>query len=443
MKKRVLAALLALLLAAFLPAAWAEETADPRELPYAYLSLDASYLVVGRPVTLTVALPGDPARFSYQFSLFYHEDPYINTEMPGIDRTGREPAHNYTFTPEAAGKYFLTVEVEGADDSSITLKSQPLFAYPAEDEANPATLPGKVKALAAETLAQGFTADYDKALYLYDYLIHHADYDTSLTIHHPDGVLLKGSGVCESYALAYQMLLHEVGIPSLYVTGYSRGESHAWNLARLDGEWTQIDPTWGDPVAGEEGHDYFGLRDELMARDHDWAHSNFIYPAAATDRFNFNLINGFSPFGDEAGLTALLEAGLAAKSPLITYSYQGGDRFFDLNYAVDAWLKANAYRFGLESYRFGGSRYSGQLEGQFRDESGYLFFTSGEELARHLESQLGDKAALVKLAYRGDDRYFDFRSALEDWLGAHYQEYGVTRYQYSCSQYAGEITLGY
>ncbi len=443
MKKRLMTLLIALLLMASALPALGEDITDPRELPYAYLEVDASYLVVGRPVTFTVVLPGDPARFSYQFSLFYHEDPYINTEMPGIDQTKREPVNTFSHTPEKPGKYFLTVAVEGADYRSITLKSQPLFAYPEADEADPATLPGRVKALAAEALAQGFESDYDKALYLHDHLINSADYDTSMTIHHPDGVMLKGSGVCESYALAYQMLLHEVGIPNLYMTGYSRGESHAWNLAQLDGEWTQIDPTWGDPIEGEEGHDYFGLLDELMMRDHDWTYSNFLYPAATTDRFNYNLINGFAPFADEAGLATLLENAMAARTPEIKYSYQGADRYFDLNYAVEKWLKENAYRHLVGRYQYGGSRYSGSLTAEYGDATGVLFFESEEEMGKHLASQLENKAEVVKLAYRGHDRYFDFAGPVRRWLNDHAQEYGVSQYQYTYTQYAGEVSLSY
>ena len=57
--------------------------------------------------------------------------------------------------------------------------------------------------------------------------------------------------VCAGYALAYEYLLQQAGIPCIYVAGLAgpdsgSWESHAWNLVQLDGEWYETDVTYDD-----------------------------------------------------------------------------------------------------------------------------------------------------------------------------------------------------
>ena len=46
------------------------------------------------------------------------------------------------------------------------------------------------------------TSAYKRAKVMHDWLINNANYDYTYTNYEPDGVLLKGTGVCQSYALA-------------------------------------------------------------------------------------------------------------------------------------------------------------------------------------------------------------------------------------------------
>lgn len=71
-----------------------------------------------------------------------------------------------------------------------------------------------------------------------------------------------------------QYLLYQAGIqwPD-GPTGSSKGETHAWNVVRIDGAYYHLDPTWDDPV-GQTGFDfisyaYFNLTDEEIRRDHE------------------------------------------------------------------------------------------------------------------------------------------------------------------------------
>ena len=69
--------------------------------------------------------------------------------------------------------------------------------------------------------------------------------------HSAYGTLLKGYGVCESYALTMSRLLDSVGIKNMYVTGKTPGGGHAWNYVQMpDKKWYLQDSTWNDTGAG-------------------------------------------------------------------------------------------------------------------------------------------------------------------------------------------------
>ena len=115
------------------------------------------------------------------------------------------------------------------------------------------------------------------ALNLHDWLTNNMYYDYSLSFYGADSIL-RGYGVCDSYAKDYLMLCRAAGIPVYRVIN----EDHAWNAIRLDGEWYYVDCTWDDPgsekvgASGNERHDYFCVNDTLLGLDHpqpwSWAY---------------------------------------------------------------------------------------------------------------------------------------------------------------------------
>ena len=106
----------------------------------------------------------------------------------------------------------------------------------------------------------GAKSDEEIALFMHDYLISHAHY--SLDSYEPEGVLLEGSGACESYAKAYRLLLSEMGVKCLLISGTGNGEAHMWNLVSVDGNWYHADCTFDDPVNVEMvDHRYFLISD--------------------------------------------------------------------------------------------------------------------------------------------------------------------------------------
>ena len=145
-----------------------------------------------------------------------------------------------------------------------------------------------------------FTTEYDKAKYLYDYIILHTDYDTAS----PDNqnicsVFIDGRSVCMGYSKAYSYLLQKAGIESTVVAGLSEQESHAWNLVKLDGIYCYIDITWGDPAfsGGDARSDsyidyiFFGITTEELLKTHSLDNA-FPVPECTSSSNNYFMREG-------------------------------------------------------------------------------------------------------------------------------------------------------
>ena len=127
-------------------------------------------------------------------------------------------------------------------------------------------------------------SERDKALALHDWLTENSYYDLSFTWFSPEGVLLHGTGVCESYARAYRLLLDKAGFENTLITGTAKNsngtqESHAWNLVKVNGKWKHVDVTWDDPIdlaaknkklplSGHENTIYFLVGNRFILGDH-------------------------------------------------------------------------------------------------------------------------------------------------------------------------------
>lgn len=440
-KRRLLTLALALLLS--LAALGAQATA-PRDLAYAYLDTDTGYMIVGQEAQFEVVLPEDAPEYTYEFNLYYTHDREETKEFQGIDRVKAQKKNTYAFTPDQPGQYFLEVVIMDRDYHSLTLQSEPFYCYEKSALEDLATLPGKVKSIVKQAQDKGITGEYDMALYLHDWLTHNADYDEPMTIHTPEGVLLQGEGVCESYALAYQMLLREAGMKSQYVTGYSRGESHAWNLVLIDGEWTFIDTTWDDPVGGgKEGYDYFGMNGDLLSRDHDWSFGKQLPPQATTLKYNYLQNNGYLPFDSIDKLGDVLGAEMEKKNPRILYTYVGTEKYVDLNYEIEKWMKANAHRFFADSYTYGGSSFSGAMDVTYGDYSDYTMFKDDASFEEGMDKLLSAKTPEIKMYYQGEDRYFDYGPYLRRFLEANLSKYSIASYEYTYYPFHGVCKLTY
>ena len=110
---------------------------------------------------------------------------------------------------------------------------------------------------------------------LHDHLVLELKYDVDFqsVSHSPEGVVKNQRAVCDGYARTMRLLLMMTGIESKIVSGTAGGESHAWNLVRMEDGWYHVDVTWDDPlpdVEGKVGYLYFLKNDRDMAKTHVW-----------------------------------------------------------------------------------------------------------------------------------------------------------------------------
>ena len=110
------------------------------------------------------------------------------------------------------------------------------------------------------------------------------------------GILVNKTGVCESYAEAFQLLCLYAGIQCTGIVGTVQGQGHQWNAVELDGQWYACDITFDDPVGGgnyaANYHDYFNITgDEMENLYHEV--SNYRYPTPECNGTRYSYENYF------------------------------------------------------------------------------------------------------------------------------------------------------
>ena len=240
-------------------------------------------IACGQPTTFTLAGVNGTGNYKYRiYSLsegdgvtaVYDESHYGNSNY-STDNT-------WSFTFYASGTYYIRFSVmdlgagkymsSGMYDCKLVVDDA---GYPSVDQI--------VASVAKECLAQCST-DYDKALWLHDWLVYHSSYDYSYSRCSAEGVLAAGTGTCESYHRAYEKLLAAVGLESGRIEG-TKSSLHVWTAVKIDGQWCQVDTTWDEdeaqtpyPAYAAAGdlqltaddlcHLYFGVDDAIISLVH-------------------------------------------------------------------------------------------------------------------------------------------------------------------------------
>ncbi|MCD8217268.1 MAG: hypothetical protein LUD01_04360 [Clostridiales bacterium] len=176
----------------------------------------------------------------------------------------------------------LAYVMNSKNDEIVSISITPSYTVTAEEQA---VLQEQIDAEAARMLADAPLegSDYDKALYVYETLIREVDYVVDAENNQNIiSVFVNHETICQGYAYATQYLLELLDIPCTTVTGIANGESHAWNLVLLDGEYYYIDTTWGNAnyiyLAENEGNSEAG---EVVGSDYQYL--NYDYFGVTTD----------------------------------------------------------------------------------------------------------------------------------------------------------------
>lgn len=174
-------------------------------------------------------------------------------------------------------------------------------------------------------------SDYDKILYVYEYIVNSVEYDLDAPDNQNIYSALAGKcSVCAGYSKAAQYLLERLGVTAIYVTGTVNGtSSHAWNLVQCGGEYYHVDTTWGDPVyqlaEGEEApqwetitYDYMCCNDMEIYRTHQ-ADAEYTLPECSGMTWNYYVVNGmyYDSYNADAAMNALNTAINERRNPTI------------------------------------------------------------------------------------------------------------------------------
>lgn len=180
------------------------------------------------------------------------------------------------------------------------------------EDINPDEIPAMRKQFdqaAAEVMAQvpQNATDYEKILFIHDWIIDHTVYDMEgRNSTQPGGIyataygaIVNGKAVCSGYARAFQYFMNQFGIQSNVISGTADGGSHSWNYVLLDGEYYWVDVTWDDPVSKDGSsqnlfHRYMLVPDEVLLRNHtpnDLHEINPFIPTCSGTKYNYFRMN--------------------------------------------------------------------------------------------------------------------------------------------------------
>lgn len=158
-----------------------------------------------------------------------------------------------------------------------------------------------------ESIPKG-ASDYEKELYLHDYLVKTGSYDDSGadTVYNMYGMLVKKQANCEGYSRTMQYLLKQIGIENYLISGDAKDSNgdtngHMWNALCLNGNWYNLDVTWDDHAvtgatnySGDEvSHVYFNVTSSFMSSSHS-VDNKTIWEKCTATTDNYFVRNGLS-----------------------------------------------------------------------------------------------------------------------------------------------------
>ncbi|WP_242370361.1 S8 family serine peptidase [Adlercreutzia muris] len=272
----------------------AKSTSETAQTPTGTLDPLAAELVwspspikCGSPTSFTIKATGGSGNYKYlQNMMMVKLNGYYTDDS---DWTYKKYAEDNTFkyTFVASGSYRMRVYV-------MDMETKQTVSVTKNIEVSDSRYPSIEKVadnIVKSCEAKNFKTQYEEALFLHDWIINNASYDHSLEFDGESGVLIRGKGTCESYHRAFTLLLNRMGIQCERATG----NGHVWSCVKLDGKWTQIDPTWnGDGHTGDlafMNHLYFGITDDMMKQVHSEHKPNASRPCTSYDS-NYFLRSG-------------------------------------------------------------------------------------------------------------------------------------------------------
>lgn len=184
-----------------------------------------------------------------------------------------------------------TISDEG---EGTALRFEPDYRYTADEIAAYQTQLDAVCQPLTEEL--GGKSDYEKVKGVFDYVVGTASYSGNGDDMDIARTLVDHKAVCSGYAASLQYLLGLLGVECYEVDGELSGVTHAWNIVCMDGEWYHVDATVGAlalDVEADTGPYYgcFAVTDEQIFRDHVSLMGEI--PSCTATAWNYYQANGF------------------------------------------------------------------------------------------------------------------------------------------------------
>ena len=120
------------------------------------------------------------------------------------------------------------------------------------------------------SIIKPYMNEHEKVKAVHDYIVVSGKYDINENYFSDYDLLMKGTSVCNGYALLTYNMLQKLNISVLLVSGTGNGEAHIWNMVKLGDYWFHLDTTWNDPVPDNDtvSYAYYMLTDKEIKRDH-------------------------------------------------------------------------------------------------------------------------------------------------------------------------------
>ena len=281
---------------------------EPQNTQYAHTTSSSSNGVtlkvewndptLGKPTIFHVSAIGGSGNYKFRMDSPSYSNPnessYESVADPSrgewMNYTDECISTDYSFTMTASGTYnFRFYLMDKANDIYYLRVNTDIHV----SNPNYPSINSIIQSAVDQCKRETDGSDYQKALWLHDWLLDQLDYDSSLKWSSAESALTRGLGTCQAYESAYSKLLTMADIENSETRDTYDG--HTWNSVKLNGEWYQIDCTWDDTNNSwydfDQRHLYFALTDELMALAHP-GHSN-IFTADNYITRSTNLTNNY------------------------------------------------------------------------------------------------------------------------------------------------------
>ena len=231
--------------------------------------------VLGEPTTFYVSATGGSGSYLFRMDAPSYSNPnereYESVADPSrgewTSYTSACTSHGYEFTMTASGTYNFRFYVMDRTAGVYYLRVSTNIQV---SDANYPSVNSIVNSAITQCNNETDGSDYQKALWLHDWLLDQLDYDNLLKWSSSESALTRRKGTCQAYESAYSKLLTAAGIENTETRDTYDG--HTWNAVKIDGQWYQVDCTWDDSNDNwydfDQRHLYFCITDELMAIAH-------------------------------------------------------------------------------------------------------------------------------------------------------------------------------